>query len=105
MAGQMPVAKFRAGQVSCALWHNEITVNGDSKSILKASIERRYKDREGQWKSSNSFSRNEIPLAIHCLQKAFETILREEQKNSKNNGGDAVGGARIPVEDLGGGIR
>jgi hypothetical protein len=34
---------------------------------LKATLERRFKDASGTWKSSNSFSRNEIPLAIHCL--------------------------------------
>jgi hypothetical protein len=75
-----PVAKFRAGQVSAALWENEITVNGRKATMLKATVERRFKDKDGQWKSSNSFSRNEIPLAIYCLQKSFEHIL-EGQKD------------------------
>ena len=75
MEGQEPVARFRAGQVNCALWKNEINVNGTAKTILKASVSRRYKDRNGEWKSSQSFSRNEIPLAIHVLQKAFEKML------------------------------
>jgi hypothetical protein len=34
----------------------------------------------GQWKSSGSFSRNEIPLAIYCLQKCFEHMI-EGQKD------------------------
>ena len=76
MAG--PLKKFRAGQVSCALWENEATVNGRSVRMLKASVERRYKDKDNKWQSSSSFSRNEIPLAIHCLQKAFETIIEEQ---------------------------
>jgi len=76
MAG--PLKKFRAGQVSCALWENEATVNGKSVRMLKASVERRYKDKNDTWKSSNSFSRNEIPLAIYCLQKAFDTIIEEQ---------------------------
>ena len=29
------------------------------------------------WKSSQSFSRNEIPLAIYVLQKAFEAMLEK----------------------------
>jgi hypothetical protein len=79
MAGQRPVAKFRAGQVSAAIWENEITVNGRKATMLKATVERRFKDKDGQWKSSNSFSRNEIPLAIYCLQKSLEHIISSQQ--------------------------
>ena len=76
-----PVAKFKAGgAISSAVWQNEITVNGKQVTMLKASVQRRYKDKDG-WKSSGSFSRNEIPLAIYCLQKAFEHII-EGQNDS-----------------------
>ncbi|MFC1636533.1 hypothetical protein ACFL5Z_17010 [Planctomycetota bacterium] len=78
-----PVAKYRAGQVSAALWENEITVNGRQVTMLKATVQRRYKDRDGQWKSSNSLSRNEIPLAIYCLEKCFEHMI-EGQKDDEN---------------------
>ena len=86
MASQ-PVKKFRAGQVACALWENDIVVQGSTKKVLKASIERRYKDASGTWKSSGSFSRNEIPLAIYCRQKAFEAIIEDQQERAGN--GDA----------------
>ena len=86
MVGQKPLAKFRAGQVSCALWENEINVNGNTKTVLKASIQRRYKDSEGNWKSSQSLGRNEIPLAVYCLEKAFDKIVQEETAGSGSNG-------------------
>lgn len=80
MAGQRPVAKFAAGQVSAALWENEVTTrSGQKVTMLKATVERRYKTADGQWKSSGSFSRNEIPLAIYCLQKCFEHIIGTQQ--------------------------
>ena len=78
MAGQQPLARFRAGAMSCALWENEISLNRGTKSVLKASVSRRCKDKDGTWKSSQSFARNEIPLAIYCLEKAFEKIIEEE---------------------------
>lgn len=82
-----PVAKFRASQISSALWENEITAkNGHKATMLKASVQRRYKDRDGQWKSSGSFSRNEIPLAIHCLQKAFEKIIEVQIGEGSDDG-------------------
>jgi hypothetical protein len=90
MTGQTPAAKFRAGQVSAALWQNDIQVRGQTVKVLKATVQRRYKDKDsGEWKSSMSFSRNEIPLAIYCLQKAFEKII-EAQNGSSENGNNVV---------------
>ena len=80
----MPVAKFRAGQIASAVWRNEIQVKGKAVTILKATVQRRYKDRDGNWQSSGSFARNEIPLAIHCLQQAFEKIIETQHEDSGN---------------------
>ena len=77
MEEMKPVAKFRAGQVTCAIWENQVTVGNQQQTILKASVNRRYRDKSGVWKSSQSFSRNEIPLAVHVLQKAFEAMLEK----------------------------
>jgi hypothetical protein len=75
--GKHPVAKFQAGQISCALWENEAKINGETRTLLKATVERRYKDASGEWKSSGSFGRSEAPIVIHLLQKAFEAMLQE----------------------------
>jgi len=89
MPGQKPVAKFKAGPISAALWENEIkTGNGHTATVLKATIQRRYKDSNGSWKSSGSFSRNEIPLAIYCLQKSFEKMISANDEEVDSNGSD-----------------
>ena len=87
---QMPVAKFRAGQVSSAVWQNTIQVKGKAITVLKATVQRRYKDKEGNWQSSGSFSRNEIPLAIHCLQQAFEKIIEAQHEDSGNGNSNNI---------------
>lgn len=76
-----PVHKIRAGPVAVALWENDAVMNGRNVTMLKATVERRYKDASGSWKSSNSFGRNEIPLAVYCLQKAFEYMLEEQAED------------------------
>ena len=76
MAG--PICKFRAGQISSAIWEGEAKFNDRTVPMLRATVERRYKDRDGTWKSSGSFSRNEIPLAIYCLNKAFEVMVEKD---------------------------
>jgi len=82
---QMPVARFRAGQVASAVWQNTIQIQGKAVTVLKATVQRRYKDKDGNWKSSNSFGRNEIPLAIYCLTQAFQKIIDEQSANSSND--------------------
>lgn len=83
METKKPVESFHAGAVSCGLWKNEITLsNGKTAEILKASVSRGYKDNYGNWKTTYTFTRNEIPLAIYCLQKAFEAII-EKSKNQE----------------------
>jgi hypothetical protein len=86
MAGQKPVVKFRASQISAAIWENEISVNGGKTTVMKATVKRLYKDNQGNWKSSGSFSRNEIPLAIYCLQKSFEKIIEMQIDEGSENG-------------------
>jgi hypothetical protein len=83
METQKPVARFRAGQVGCALWENEIVVGGKRQKVVKASVDRRYQDRDGSWKSSQSFSRNEIPLVIYVLQKAFENMIEKPDEHER----------------------
>lgn len=77
-----PLKKITAGGVSCALWENQATVDGRKVNLLRATVERRYKDKDGTWKSSGSFSRNEIPLAIYCLMKAFDIMVGEHDAQS-----------------------
>ena len=76
-----PVKKFSAGSVSSAIWENDAVVNGKRVGILKATVERRYKDKDGTWKSSGSFSRNEIPLAVYCLIRAFAAMVEEKDED------------------------
>jgi len=49
---QLPVGKFQASQVSSAVWENEVQMPRGTVKILKATIQRRYKDKEGNWQSS-----------------------------------------------------
>ena len=81
---QKPIVKFSAGAVSSGIWENQININGQTKPILKAMVSRRYRDRNDIWKTTYSFSRNEIPLAIYCLEKAFERMLEKSPEHQIN---------------------
>ena len=84
MANNKPKEKIIAGAVSCALWENELTMrDGRQVVALKASIEKRYRDAAGVWKSSNSFGRNEIPQAIYCLMKAYAAMMEKSTEEEE----------------------
>jgi len=97
MRNNEPVQRFRAGQVEGALWENRVQLNGQPGTILKASVNRRYKDSAGNWQSSQSFSRNEIPLAIYVLQKAFEAMIEKpsEAKEPRDEAPEVIDEERV----------
>lgn len=71
-----PVFKSRSGVIDCAVWKQE----GEKGDFLTVSIIRSYKDGE-EWKQTNSFRINDIPVIQVVLQKAFEYAKFDE--NSK----------------------
>jgi hypothetical protein len=85
MAQAKPVVKFRAGAVACALWENSISVEGQTRHILKATVERRYRDPDGTWKSTSSFSRNEVPLVLYVLSKAYAVMVDRDNEGQKED--------------------
>mgnify|MGYP001313222068 FL=1 len=89
MANQKPVWKTQAGVISVALWQNEAVVGGRNVKMLKATIERRYKDGT-EWKSSSSFGRNDVPLVIWCLSRAFGKMLEKPEGGEGEASDDVV---------------
>jgi len=84
MANNKPKEKISAGTVSRALWENDLTTrDGKTITVLKASIEKRYRDATGAWKSSNSFSRNEVAQAIYCLMKAYDAMMAKSTEDEE----------------------
>ncbi len=80
----MPVKNFRAGAVCAAVWNNatkavEEREQSYSTTYNTISLERSYKDKTGQWKSTNVLRINDLPKAMLVLNKAYEFLLMEKQ--------------------------
>jgi hypothetical protein len=60
-------------------------------------VERRYRDKDGSWKSFGSFSRNEIPLVIFCLTKASRPWSERKVSQRKS---EAICGSRFSESRL-----
>ena len=71
----MPEKKFRAGGVTAAVWCNTTKANGVEREFRTVAVERRYKDSNGQWKSSNTFSAHDLAKLQLVAGKAFEYLV------------------------------
>lgn len=70
-----PIKRVRAGLVSVAVWENEIG-EGKEKFIGHSfTMQRSYKDKEGEWQQSQSFNKSDIPLLLAALKKAYSDIV------------------------------
>ena len=78
-----PIKKFSVGGIQLAIWENE---GQEGRKFYSVSFDRRYKDKEGNWKSTTSLGANDLPKAILALQKAYEFIaLKEPEVTGKES--------------------
>lgn len=72
----LPEKKFRAGAITVTIWRNE-TEKGSFNSV---QLDRSYKDKEDNWKKTNSLRLNDLPKAALLLNKAYEYIVLKEKE-------------------------
>lgn len=73
-----PEKKFSAGPISASVWANTANVNGEEKSIPSVQFQKRYQDKDGNWKNTSSLSTRDLPKAMIVLGKAFEYLSLKE---------------------------
>ena len=76
-----PEKVFKNGACEAAIFVNEINKDGAKIEIKKVVVQRRYKDKDGNWQGTNSLDINDIPKAVMALTKAYN-YLTEKGENS-----------------------
>jgi len=66
-----PVHEVRLGRIKAAIWENE-TEKGTRHNVTLSRI---YKDGE-EWKDSNSFGRDDLPLIAKVADQAHDWIFQ-----------------------------
>ena len=88
-----PERTFQYGACRAAIFANRVNVKGRDVIIKKAIVSKRYKDREGQWRSSSGLDTNDIPKMIMTLIAAYMYL-------TKSNGEKGNGSASGIAEDV-----
>src|SRR3989344_4495867 len=85
-----PEQKFVAGGINAIVWKNKAERNGKEEEYHTINIEKRWKDKNGTWKGSNSFWVYELPKLQIVVGQAYEwcTIKRKEPGTTTNTDED-----------------
>lgn len=73
-----PERVFRIGAVSASIFANETGEGDSARTIRTANLQRRYRDGEGEWKSSSSFALAELPAAVEVMRLATAYLAELE---------------------------
>lgn len=77
MANQKPVHEIRLGKVKAAIWKNET----DNGTRFSCTIVRLYKVEGGDWESSSSFGRDELPLVTKVADMVHTWIYQQSERS------------------------
>ena len=78
MANQKPVDEIRIGRVKATIWRN----GTDEQPRHNVTFSRLYKDGD-QWKSTQSFGRNDLLVLAKVADLAHTRIFSLPQKNRR----------------------
>ena len=72
-----PVHEIRFGRIKAAIWENE-TESGTRHNV---TFQRLWKDGD-EWRSSDSFSRDDLPLLMEMADLAHTWIYQQGQESA-----------------------
>jgi len=72
MPKQQPATEIRLGSIKCAIWENRT----DNGTRFNVTLSRLYRDGE-QWKSTDSFGRDDLLLLAKVIDQAHTWIFEQ----------------------------
>ncbi len=69
-----PDKKFVVGNVSVSIWQNRRETPEGEREFPSLTMQRSFKDKEGNWQNTNSLNKGDLPKAILAMQKAYEHL-------------------------------
>lgn len=82
--GTKPLKTFRHRGLSASVFENHAKDPESDVTFHKVSLQRTYKDGD-EFKTTTSFGRDDLPVAVLLLQRAWEFILDAEANRSRDD--------------------
>jgi hypothetical protein len=84
MANARPEKEIRLGRIKASVWSNE----SETANWFTVTVQRLYKDGE-QWKTSDSFSRDDLPLLCKVIDQAHTWMFQQAGAHSSRERDDS----------------
>ena len=81
--GNPPAARVKVGLITASIWERET----EGRTFYNVTFDRRYKDKEGNWKSTDGYDAHDL-LALAKAADLAHTKIIEAQAGDKNRSGD-----------------
>jgi len=83
--GDLPIKKFRSGNIACSIWSNKRDVEKDGQKMeveFKTVSLRKSWEKDGRWydHTITNIRKNDIAKMILLLQKAQEELLLSKEE-------------------------
>src|SRR5947208_2013132 len=82
MTGNKPEQSYRLGLISASIFVNSIeTGEGkrkETREVRSVVFQRRYRDKDGEWKSADSFGLSDLPALRAVVDLAFQFVAAKE---------------------------
>ena len=74
-----PEKRFKVGACTASVFVNEVAGRNGTGILKSVSLQRAYRDKEGNFQHTASFKANDIPKAILALSKAYEYLVMDDE--------------------------
>ena len=78
-----PEIVFRHGTCRASVFENEYKRGSESFSVKSVAFQHSYRDKNGEWQTSNSLRANDIPKAILVLEKAYDYVTSNGREDEE----------------------
>lgn len=83
-----PKKRFKCGGVTAAVWENEQATNDGTFTVESVTFSRRYRKSDGEWDSTSSFRKNDLPKLQVVCQQAYEFLNAKQPQTESSGEGD-----------------
>jgi len=75
-----PEKKFKVGGCTASVFANQVNTIAGKALIKSVSLQKTFKNKDGNFQSNSTFGANDLPKAILALSKAYEYLVLEENE-------------------------
>ena len=74
-----PEKRFKVGACTASVFVNAVNSSNGKTEIKSVSLQRTYKDKEGNFQHTTNFNANDMPKAVLALIKAYDYMTSDNR--------------------------